>query len=257
MKDELKRKEKIHLLKKGLKILLRTSTIYTILIFTVSALNGLVAPFNALIYQRFLDGIVEMLEAKQWLKSGLLLLFIFSIINVAGYLLNGFLQFIKQIFSDKLDLYITEKVLNKAVLLPMETFDNVKIYNHINMAITQTSNNCLLLLDAISECVYAVIQGMSFAFIILKFSWQIVIISIISVLPLLYISLKTNSYWYEVFYKRAEKSRLIEYLKMIMVQNENIKEIKLYNVGEKIIRYIKETFADFLGKDTVARKKFF
>lgn len=255
MKDELKRKEKIHLLKKGLKILLRTSTIYTILIFTVSALNGLVAPFNALIYQRFLDGIVEMLEAKQWLKSGLLLLFIFSIINVAGYLLNGFLQFIKQIFSDKLDLYITEKVLNKAVLLPMETFDNVKIYNHINMAITQTSNNCLLLLDAISECVYAVIQGMSFAFIILKFSWQIVIISIISVLPLLYISLKTNSYWYEVFYKRAEKSRLIEYLKMIMVQNENIKEIKLYNVGEKIIRYIKETFADFLGKDTVARKK--
>lgn len=255
MREKLKLKEKFHLFCKGIRILLKTSTIYTILIIAVSALNGLVAPFNAIIYQKFLDGIVKMMEVGKWLDSGLILLFIFSLINITGYLLNGLLQFIKQVFSDKLDLYITDKVLNKAILLPMKTFDNVKIYNHINMAIAQTSSNCLMLLDAISECVHAIIKGLSFVFIILNFSWQIVVISIISVLPLLYISLKTNSYWYEVFYKRAEKNRLIMYLKMIMIQNENVKEIKLYGVGKKIIHYIKKTFTEFLKKDTVARKR--
>lgn len=255
MEDNLRIQDKIHLFHKGIKILLKTSMLYSILIIVVSALNGLVAPFNAIIYQKFLDSIVVMIEDGKWLEPGLGLLLIFSIINLIGYLSNGLLQFIKQVFSDKLDLYITDKVLNKAISLPMETFDNVKIYNHINMAITQTSTNCLNLLDAVSECVYAVIKGMSFVFIILNFSWQIVVISMLSVLPLLYISLRTNSYWYEVFYKRAEKTRLIEYLKMIMIQNENVKEIKLYGVGEKIINYIKENFTDFLKKDTAARGK--
>ena len=193
MEDNLRIQDKIHLFHKGIKILLKTSMLYSILIIVVSALNGLVAPFNAIIYQKFLDSIVVMIEDGKWLEPGLGLLLIFSIINLIGYLSNGLLQFIKQVFSDKLDLYITDKVLNKAISLPMETFDNVKIYNHINMAITQTSTNCLNLLDAVSECVYAVIKGMSFVFIILNFSWQIVVISMLSVLPLLYISLRTNS----------------------------------------------------------------
>lgn len=43
---------------------------------------------------------------------------------------------------------------------------------------------------------------------------------------------------------------------MIMIKNENIKEIKLFKVGEKIVDLIKNTFSDFLNNDKRARKKF-
>ena len=55
---------------------------------------------------------------------------ILSLLSIISFVLNGLIDFIKQIFSDKLDLYITEKVLHKSILLPMETFDNAEIYNH-------------------------------------------------------------------------------------------------------------------------------
>ena len=41
-----------------------------------------------------------------------------------------------------------------------------------------------------------------------------------------------------------------------MVKNSYVKEIKLYNVGEKIISIITDNIASFLSEDTRARKKF-
>lgn len=254
MDKKIKWSEKIKLFKKGIVILWNTSRMYLILIIIVSIFSGIIGPLNAIVYQKFLDKIVDMIKVNMWLESGLFLLVLFTIFTLLGYIFNGILQYIKQVFSDKLDLHITDSILNKSMKFTMETFDNVKIYNHINMAITQTSQNCLSLLDAISECIYALIKGFAFIFIIVRFNWIIVVISILSALPLLYISIKTNSYWYDIFYNRSEKLRLINYLKMILIKNENIKEIKLYNAGLKILKIIKDNFSKFIENDKKARK---
>lgn len=74
--------------------------------------------------------------------------------------------------------------------------------------------------------------------------------------PLLFLSVKINKYWYEIYRNRVEKTRLIQYLKMLMVKNSNIKEIKLFDVGEKIISVIKGNFSNFIKEDILARKKF-
>lgn len=254
MNSKLDWKDRIRLLKKAISLLWKTSPVYSIAIIIISCLSGLTGPINAIVYQKFLDQIVLMIQEKKWIQSGIGLLVIFTSIILIGYILNGVTQYIKQVFSDKLDLNITSSILDKSVKFSMETFDNVEIYNHINMAITQTSNNCLQLLDAISESIYAFIKGIAFVVIMINFNWVIVIISIVSSLPLLYISLKTNSYWYKVFYDRSEKLRLIDYLKMILVKNENIKEIKLYQAGKKIIKIVKTNFTNFINNDKKARK---
>ena len=62
----------------------------------------------------------------------------------------------------RLDIYISDQVLSKTLVLSMETFDNAEVYNHINRAITQTSASCMKLLDAISESVYSLVKGLSF-----------------------------------------------------------------------------------------------
>lgn len=139
----------------------------------------------------------------------------------------------------------------------MEVYDNAKIYNNIHTAITQTSSNCLNLLEAISETIYSTIKGLSFVCIILNFSWQVASVSLITVIPLLHLSTKINVFWYGIYNGRVEKKRLIEYLKVLMVKNENVKEVKLYNVGEKIIAFITKYFTLFLKEDAKTRKQFF
>lgn len=256
MKNNLKFTEIIHLFCKGIIILVKCSTTYSILILILSTISALFAPINAIIYRNFLDCIGKMIDAGAWLNSENYLFIIMLISTLCAYLCSSSLQFVKQLFAEKLDLFITERVLRKAITLPMETFDNVGIYNHINMAIKKTSSSCMELLSSISESICSLVKSGSFLIILINLSWKLVPASFISVIPMIYLSLSMNSYWYKLFYKRIEKTRLIDYLKMTMIKNENIKEIKLYCVGEKIISIIKETYIRFMQENKIARKKF-
>lgn len=256
MKNKNSIKKTIHLFGEGISILFKASSLYAVLIFSLNIVSGLIVPFNAIVYQKLLDCIVQMVNAGGWQPSGLFFLAILSLLGITSFVLNGLVDFIKQNFSDKLDLHITEEVLQKAIQLPMETFDNAEIYNHINTAVTQTSSRCLNLLEAISEIIYSVVKGISFLYIIVNFSWPIAAVSLISMIPLLHLSVKTNKYWYKIYSKRVEKNRLIQYLKMLIIKNSCIKEIKLYGAGEKIIAFIKDSFTNFLNEDVKARKGF-
>ena len=95
-----------------------------------------------------------------------------------------------------------------------------------------------------------------FFWIVLRFSWPIALISFLSMLPIIHISFRINEHWYKVYFKRVEKNRLMQYLKMLMVKNSCIKEIKLYRVGSKIISFIIDNFSLFLSEDKKTRKKF-
>lgn len=247
---------KIHLCCIGFRILFKTSALYTILIVFLNITSGIVAPLNAFAYQYLLDDIVKMLQAEKWSMTGFHFFMVLAILSIISFTLNGVIDFIKQIFSDKLDLYITETVLKKTILLPMQTFDNAEIYNHINMAVTRTSSSCLNLLEAISEIIYSVVKGIAFLYIILNFSWPVAVVSMMSMIPLLNLSVAINKYWYQIYFQRIEKNRLIQYLKMLLIKNSFIKEIKLFNVGEFIIDYIKECFSNFIQEDMKRRKEF-
>ena len=197
--------EKMTLFRHGIALLFHTSALYTILILSLSVIGALLPPINAIILQKLLDSIVQMVQAGAWHNSGFFFLFLSSIINVVSFVLSGTQSLIKRIFSDKLDANITVSVLRKSLLLSMETFDKAKTYNHINTAITQTSSNCLNLLETISEIIYSTVKGLSFVYILLDFSWNIALVSLVSVIPLLHLSTQINKYWYKIYNGRVEK----------------------------------------------------
>lgn len=256
MKNKSDLLEKITLLRHGIALVFHTSALYTILILSLIVISALLPPINALVLQKLLDSIVQMVQAGAWHNSGLFFLLLSSIINVVSFFLRGTQSLIKRMFSDKLNAKITVNILRKSLLLPMETFDKAKTYNHINTAITQTSSNCLNLLETVSEVIYSTVKGLSFVYILLDFSWYIALASLVSVIPLLHLSTKINKYWYKIYNGRVEKKRMIEHLKMLMVKNENIKEIRLFNIGEKIITIISKQFIRFQKEDAKARKHF-
>lgn len=256
MKEEVSISHSFYLLKKGIMVLLKTSPLYASLLFFLNLFGGLIAPLNSFVYQRLLDWIMIMIDSDQWISDGAIYLVFLSLLGIASYLIDKVVDYLRQLFSDKMDITITERVLQKTILLPMETFDNAEIYNDINIAASQTSSSCLSLLASISEIIYFAVQGASFFWIVLRFSWPIALISFLSMLPIIHISFRINEHWYKVYFKRVEKNRLMQYLKMLMVKNSCIKEIKLYRVGSKIISFIIDNFSLFLSEDKKTRKKF-
>lgn len=241
---------------RGCTVLLRVSHGYAMILVLLNIASGLIDPLNAVVYQKLLDCITDVLKEKSVQNICFVLISLLALLSVAAFILNGLIELVKRNYIDKIDLYVTEHVLEKTLSMPMETFDNTVVYNHINTAISQTSPNCMKLLEAISEILYVTVKGTSFLYIICKFNWQIALISFLSMAPLLTLSIKINKYWYEIYKNRVEKTRLIQYLKLLMIKNSNIKEIKLFNAGTKIISIIKESFSKFIKDDFGARKKF-
>lgn len=246
----------IQLLQRGSAVLLGTSRMYVATLISLNIMSGLVDPLNAIVYQKLIDCINDVLNKGNFQHKCLILIAFLALLSITAFVLNGLIELIKRNYMDKMDLYVTEHVLEKSLSLPMETFDNAEVYNHINTALSHTSTSCMNLLEAISEIVYVTVKGTSFLYIIWRFNWRIALISFLSMSPLLFLSVKINKYWYEIYRNRVEKTRLIQYLKMLMVKNSNIKEIKLFDVGEKIISVIKGDFSNFIKEDILARKKF-
>lgn len=227
-----------------------------LLLIILSIMGGLIAPINALIWQRFLDRLITIEAGAAFGFNCIVYVIVLSAIPFLGYVINIILQNDKQTYSDQMNLFVVERVMGKAIKLPMEKFDETSFYNDMNIAISRTAQNCMSLLDSITEAIYYCAQIVSFTIIMLCFDWKIVALSIIGALPIFHVSIRTNKYWFTTLSRRIEKLRYIDYLKGLLIRNEYVKETRLYGTNNKILKYIKSGFETFIKEDKHARYKF-
>lgn len=250
-------REKAKLFLYGCKVLLDVSSGYLIIIVALSLLSGTIGPLNAIVWQHTLDLVSGMLQKSEWRNSVLFLLILFSILNLASFIVSELLRYMKQTYSDMVSVFLTASILEKSGSFPMYIFDEPTVYDHLHIALDESTSTCLSILDVISDTIRATIQFASYIVIVIQLNWIIAPISIVSALPLLFMSLSMDKYWYSIFVQRTETNRLIEYLKVLLTKNENIKEVKLYKLCDRIVDYIRCTYQKFLVADKKARMKCF
>lgn len=236
--------------------MLKTSKSKYFALYILSVLGGVVSPVNAIFWEKLLNWFVEaFVNRKNIGNIGWYYLIMLSVLPFLGYIFDLLLDYIKQTFSDQMNLFITERVLTKAFKLSMERFDESSTYNDLQIATTRTTQNCMGLLDAITEMIFYTVQIISFILILANFNWKIIVLAIIGAVPSLYVALRVNKYWFDTLNNRIGKFRHIDYLKSLIVKNEYVKETKLYNMGNKILGHIKESFNKFISEDKKARKR--
>lgn len=255
-KKEINIRDYVKLFFYGNGLMLKTSKSKYFALYILSVLGGVVSPVNAIFWEKLLNWFVEALVNRKNIGNiGWYYLIMLSVMPCLGYIFDLLLDYIKQTFSDQMNLFITERVLTKAFKLSMERFDESSTYNDLQIATTRTTQNCMGLLDAITEMIFYTVQIISFIFILANFSWKIIALAIIGAVPSLYVALRANKYWFDTLNNRIGKLRHIDYLKSLIVKNEYVKETKLYNMGNKILGHIKESFSKFISEDKKARKR--
>ena len=176
MEKKINIKSSVKLFFYGNELMLKTSKSKYLLLFGLSIFGGIISPVNALIWENFLNWLVEVLGNVESIGSmGWDYLIMLSALPLLGYIFDIFLQYTKQVFSDQMNLFITERVLNKSFKLSMERYDESSTYNDIKIAITHTTQNCMGLLDASTELIFYIVQIVSFVLILASFNWKIII----------------------------------------------------------------------------------
>lgn len=193
-RKEISIKDYVKLFFYGNGLMLKTSKSKYFVLYVLSVLGGVISPVNSIFWEKLLNWFGEALINRKNIENrGWYYLIMLSVMPFLGYIFDLLLHYIKQTFSDQMNLSITERVLTKAFKLSMERFDESSTYNDLQIATTRTTQNCMGLMDATTEMIFYTVQIISFILILATFNWKIIVLAIIGAVPSLYVALRANS----------------------------------------------------------------
>lgn len=240
----------------ALRLLFKVAPIYLFYTIALGALMGLMTPLHLWNWQKLIDSITASLIEANFDYRVLVYLGISGLIAILSNILQRIDQYVAHIFANKMEYSISKHILLIASEFSMEQYDDPEIYDIISMAIKETPQRCLDILTTMTQLITCVFQLMGSALILLSLGFIILSISTISALPVFWIDFINNKYWYNIYIERVEQNRLIEFLKELLIKNENIKEIKLFQNGLRIINKISDMYNGFFEIDKKARLKY-
>ena len=238
----------------ALKLLIRVSPMYLILTLLLSGIVGLLTPLSLWIWQNLVDSITQSISSNHMSNSVILFLGLSGGIGLLTVVLDRVNQYVSRIFANIMEYKTTENILLTISNFTMEQYDDPETYDKINMAIKETPHRCLDILGTVTQLITCIFQLIGCALLLASFGSIILVLSTISAVPLFWTDYLNNKYWFAKITERVEKNRLISFLKELLIKNENIKEIRLFQNSAAIIKRITDMYGLFLSSDKKARK---
>lgn len=240
----------------ALRLLWKVSPFYLCLTLLLSGVMGLFTPLSLWVWQNLIDSVTHSIDKAALEPSVVLYLAMSGGVSLLTVLIDRANQYVSRIFANTVEYKTTERILQSVVDYSMEQYDDPETYNKIDMAIRETPSRCLDILDTIAQVITSLFQILGCAAILTSFGSIILLLSLISAIPLFLADYLNNRYWFKTVTGRLEKNRLITYLKELLIKNENIKELKLFQNSRALIKKITDMYNSFLASDRKARKKY-
>lgn len=240
----------------ALKLLFRVAPAYLLYTIVLSALMGFVTPIHLWNWQKLIDSITISLKGSCSHYTILGYLGLSGLIALFNSFLQRIDQYVAHIFANKMEYTISKHIILLTSEFSMEEFDDPETYDKISMAIKETPQRCLDILTTMTQLITCLFQIIGCAIILASFGTILVPISTISVLPLFLTDYINNKYWYNVYKERLEQNRFVEFLKELLIKNENIKGLKLFQNGFEIISRISNIYDGFYITDKKVRFKY-
>lgn len=231
-----------------LKICFRVSKSYTLLRFVF----GLIGTFENFTITVFTSLIISELT------SGVDHLSLRSIVSLVGiffaYVLFGVFSQIsvyeEELFQQKLDIFLKERIIRKSVCMDIVHFDNPSFYDDFEMSI-EAYQYINLMVQSVVNLVSAGMALITAFVIVEKYNWIIGVTLIVFLLPY---AIFDNEFVDRVFNVKKDSvinERKANYFFHLSTNREHALEIRLYDLAEFIIR----KFRFFSKKVLEERKK--
>lgn len=138
----------------------------------------------------------------------------------------------------------------------MQEYDNSDLYNKIHLALEETPGRCLTLLTTLFSTIRLITQLVGITFLIANYNVLILLVCIVTSVPMLRLSNRIGKFWYTVGAERAEGLRKCNRLKELLVEYNNIKEIKLFDIGVLLKNRVIHQQTDYVNSNKRYYKKF-
>jgi ATP-binding cassette subfamily B protein len=159
------------------------------------------------------------------------------------------------ILQSQLTNHVNSLIIRKAISLDLQFFENPIFYDTLQNARRRADVSALNIVKSTLQMVQQVITLVSLVVLLLRFSPWLAIIVFVSAIPAFLSQSQYAERAFRAVSRRAPESRLLNYLEMLLTGNDTVKEIKLFGLGEPLLRRYQALFTQFYLEDRAIAKQ--
>ena len=221
----------------------------------LNILIGIAIPVSTLIWSEFIDTAAIGILNNEWKKAALWIV-VYSVFLFTQNVFNIINDYVESILSAKLNIFTTDKIMKCISDLPMDYFDSSENYDKIQKVNTESNIRSMSIIKTLINLIQGSITMIGTVIILLQINWLILVILFFLCVPTLVLSLNLSFEKYNVYNIRVKDMRFISFLKNMMTEYENIKELRVNLSSGFFINYINKKYSEFLKVDKKIQRKY-
>ena len=140
-------------------------------------------------------------------------------------------------------------ILEKALTLQLAQFEDSEFYDKLTQARREASSRPLSLVNRTFGLLQNLLSLASYAALLFAFSPWAVLILIVAGLPSFFAEAKFSGDRFRLFRWRSPDTRMQMYLETVMAREDGVKEVKLFQLGPRLLERYKTIFTKLFAED--------
>lgn len=255
---KLSTRELLEQLPRALSLVWQADRASAVVLAALTLVQAALPASMAWVAKLILDAVVEAAQHPSEAARALVFRYVGWELGLAvATLLTGRLYaYVRELLRVNLGNLLNERLLEKALTLGLEHFEDSETYDVMQNARREASMRPLsLALDAVSV-VKSGLMLASFAVLLWSISWWSVLVLLLAAVPSFLAETKLSGDAFRLYSWRAPEARRLNYLEWILTRDSHVKEVKLFGLGPTVLGRYRALFSKFLGEDRkLARKR--
>jgi len=200
-----------------------------------------------------IDGIVSAVDQGLPPMDGLRYVLPFLLLELglvlAGSITGQVRSLTDRILQSQLTNHVNSLIINKAISLDLQFFENPIFYDTLQNARRQADTSALSIVNATLQMLQQVITLVSLMALLVRFSAWLPVLVIAAAIPAFFSQSQYAERAFRAVTRRAPEARLLNYLEQLLTGNDTVKEIKLFGLGQPLLKRYQELFTRFYMED--------
>jgi ATP-binding cassette, subfamily B, bacterial len=209
----------------------------------------------ALIVDSVVNAINQRLDPAVGLQVALPYLGLEFGLLLVGAVISQVRRLYEHVLNGRLGHHINTAIIRKALALDLQYFEDAAFYDKLQNARREADYRALGIINGAFMVVQNFITLFSFAALLLAFSPLITLVLFGATIPAFIAQSKYSHLYFRLLTWRAPEFRRMQYLEQVLTVDSSVKEVKLFGLGEPLLRRYSETFWKFFHEDTTLARR--
>jgi ATP-binding cassette, subfamily B, bacterial len=206
------------------------------------------------------DSVVASYNARLTVQDGLqaalpYLLLEFGLL-LASSVITQVRRLYEHVLNARLSHHINNEIIHKALALDLQYFEDASFYDKLQNARREADFRALGIINGGFSIAQNIITLISFAALLLTFNPWISLILFGAAVPAFIAQGRFSKLYFRLLTWHAPEFRRMQYIEHLLTVDNSVKEVKLFGLGEPLLKRYNETFWKFFHEDhALARRR--